>query len=138
MEELIALSIELHVVFVVLLGALIGLNIYLLKSDKTFFRVSKLLELITPQYFIVLAAIFFTGLIVLAVTKFQVSLEVLSMVAVWLYSLVFGIKITKQYKRMLKTDVVAQEAYKRRALQKYVFELIFLLSVCFLSYYGVH
>jgi hypothetical protein len=133
-EELIALSIELHVVFIVLLVVIIGINLYLLKSNRTFFKVSKLLELITPQYYIVLAAIFFTGLIVLSVTKFVFSMEVVSMLAVWLYGVVFGIKNHKVYKRMLKTDAQAQENYKKLAFKKYSVELGFLLVVIALAY----
>ncbi len=40
MEELINLSTQLHIVFVVLLVGLIGANIYLIKSKKTFFNLS--------------------------------------------------------------------------------------------------
>ena len=40
MEELINLSTQLHIIFVVLLLGLVGANIYLIKSKKTFFTLS--------------------------------------------------------------------------------------------------
>ena len=137
MEELIRLSINLHVIFIVLLIVLIAMMLYLLKSDKDFLKISKKLELITPQYYIVLTAIFFTGLIVWAVTKFAFSLAVLVMVALWLYSIVFGIKNYKVYKKMQKKDAFAQAEYKQLAQKKYVIELGLLVAVSALAY-GLH
>ncbi len=92
MEELIALSSDLHLLFIVLLVGLIGGNLYLLKSDRSFVSLSKRLELLAPQYYIVLAAIFFTGLIVMAVRQFAFSLSVWVMIGVWLYIVAFGIR----------------------------------------------
>ena len=60
MEEMVSLSIRLHLIFVILLVLLLGINLYWLKSDRTFFNLSKRLELLAPQYYIVLSAIFFT------------------------------------------------------------------------------
>jgi len=62
MQEMIHLSTQLHLVFVVLLIVLIGGNMYLLKKESSFGRLSKRLELLAPQYFIVLFTIFFTPL----------------------------------------------------------------------------
>ena len=79
MDELINLSIQLHILFVLLLVGLILGNLYLLKSNKTFFNLSKRLELLAPQYYIALSAIFFTGLIVMAVQQFSFSARILEM-----------------------------------------------------------
>jgi hypothetical protein len=100
MEELIRLSSQLHLVFVILLAVLIALNLYLLKSDKTFLKLSKRLELIAPQYYIVLSAIFFTGIIVMAVRQFAFSFTVWVMIAVWVAIIAFGIRGHKMYKRI--------------------------------------
>lgn len=137
MEELIRLSINLHVIFIALLIVLIVIMLYLLKSDKDFLRISKKLELITPQYYIVLTAIFFTGIIVWAVTKFAFSISILVMVVMWLSSIVFGIKNYKVYKKMQKINPLEQNAYKQLARKKYAIELGLLLAVSILAY-GLH
>ena len=136
MEELIRLSSQLHLVFVILLAVLIALNLYLLKSDKTFLKLSKRLELIAPQYYIVLSAIFFTGIIVMAVRQFAFSFTVWVMIAVWVAIIAFGISVHKMYKRIERTEA-SQSAYKRYAIKKYTLDFIALV-ITSLLFYMVH
>lgn len=133
MEELIRLSSQLHLVFIILLVILIALNLYLLKSDKTFLKLSKRLELIAPQYYIVLSAIFFTGIIVMAVRQFAFSFIVWVMIVVWVAIVAFGIRGHKMYKKIERTDV-SQSAYKRYAIKKYTLDFIALIATSALFY----
>lgn len=137
MEEFITLSMQLHLLFVILLVVLIIINLYLLKSDSVFIKLSKKLELIAPQYYIVLSAIFFTGIIVMAVKKFEFSLSVWIMILVWLFILVKGIKKHKIYKKMDKRDENSQVDYKKLAIKKYMIDAI-LIIVTIIFTYGVH
>lgn len=136
MEELIQLSSQLHLVFIILLVVLIALNLYLLKSDKTFLKLSKRLELIAPQYYIVLSAIFFTGIIVMAVRQFTFSFSVWLMILVWLMIVAFGIKGHKMYKKIERTEE-SQSAYKSYAIKKYSLDLLALIATSAL-FYMVH
>ncbi len=136
MEELIQLSSQLHLVFIILLVVLIALNLYLLTSDKTFLKLSKRLELIAPQYYIVLSAIFFTGIIVMAVHQFTFSLSVWVMIVVWVGIVAFGIRGHKMYKRLERTEE-SQSAYKRYAIKKYSLDLLALVLTSAL-FYTVH
>jgi len=133
MEELIRLSSQLHLVFIILLIILIAFNLYLLKSDKTFLKLSKRLELIAPQYYIVLSAIFFTGIIVMAVRQFAFSFSVWVMIAVWIAIVAFGIRGHKMYKKIERTEV-SQSAYKRYAIKKYTLDFIALIATSALFY----
>lgn len=136
MEELISLSSQLHLLFVVLLIGLIGGNLYLLKSDRSFVKLSKRLELLTPQYYIVLSAIFFTGLIVMAVRQFTFSLSVWVMIAVWIFIVAFGIRNYKIYKKTRDAQI-GQDEYKILTLRKYAIDL-FLVICTSLFFYAVH
>lgn len=136
MEELIHLSSQLHLVFIILLVVLIALNLYLLKSDKTFLKLSKRLELIAPQYYIVLSAIFFTGIIVMAVRQFIFSWSVWLMIVVWVLIVAFGIRGHKMYKKIERTEE-SQSAYKRYAIKKYSLDLLALIATSVL-FYTVH
>jgi len=136
MQELIQLSSQLHLFFIILLVVLIALNLYLLKSDKTFLKLSKRLELIAPQYYIVLSAIFFTGIIVMAVRQFTFSLSVWVMIVVWVGIVAFGIRGHKMYKRLERTEE-SQSAYKRYAIKKYSLDLLALIATSAL-FYTVH
>ncbi|WP_333803048.1 hypothetical protein [Sulfurospirillum sp.] len=136
MEELIRLASQLHLVFIILLVVLIGLNLYLLKSDKTFLKLSKRLELIAPQYYIVLSAIFFTGIIVMAVRQFTFSFSVWLMIIVWVLIVAFGIRGHKMYKKIERTEE-SQSAYKRYAIKKYSLDFLALIATSAL-FYTVH
>jgi len=136
MNELIELSAQLHLIFIVVLIGLIFINLYLLKSDKTFFNLSKRLELIAPQYYIVLSAIFFTGLIVMAVRQFSFSFVVWEMIIAWIVMVGLGIKNHKLYKKA-RLDAGSQNAYKALAFRKYLLDLA-LVVITIVLFYTVH
>jgi predicted neutral ceramidase superfamily lipid hydrolase len=136
MDELISLSSQLHLLFVVILTGLIGGNIYLLKSDHSFVKLSKRLELLAPQYYIILAAIFFTGLIVMAVQQFTFSILVWIMIAVWLFIVAFGIRNYKIYKKA-RDAKIDQEHYKALTIRKYTIDLLLVIGTS-LFFYTVH
>jgi hypothetical protein len=136
MDELIRLSIQLHLVFIVLLGLLIGINLYLLNSDRTFVKLSKRLELLAPQYYIILSAIFFTGIIVMAVQQFHFSISIGLMLVVWGGMIAFGIKGRRMYKKIERTES-SQRAYKQFAIKKYALDLLALLATS-IFFYTVH
>jgi len=136
MQEMIHLSTQLHLIFVFLLIALIVANIYLLKKEMAFGRLSKRLELLAPQYYIVLSAIFFTGLIVMAVQQFSFSWLVWGMIVAWMFLLFFGIQGHKRYKQ-LKRYEVEPLSYKAFALRNYTIDMGILFLTLAL-YYGVY
>ena len=137
MNEFISLSTQLHLLFVIVLVVLIGINLYLLKKDTGFVKLSKKLELIAPQYYIVLSAIFFTGIIMMAVTQFSFHIGVWVMIFVWIFILFFGIKGHRRYKKMDKNDELSQGDYKTFAIKKYSIDLVLIL-VSTLFAYMVH
>lgn len=134
MNEFITLSTQLHLLFVIVLVLLIGINIYLLKKDTGFVKLSKKLELIAPQYYIVLSAIFFTGIIMMAVTQFAFHLGVWVMISVWIFILFFGIKGHRRYKKMDKKDAISQGDYKTFAIKKYTIDLALILATTLFAY----
>lgn len=136
MEEMISLSLQLHLVFIGAFIVLLGANIYLLRSDKTFFNLSKRLELLAPQYYIVLSAIFFTGLIVMAVRQFSFSWTVWLMIGAWVFLIAFGIRGHKIYKKAKQANITPSE-YTTFALRKYWIDAL-LVAVVIALFYGVH
>ena len=137
MNEFITLSTQLHLLFVIVLVILFGINLYLLKKDTGFVRLSKKLELIAPQYYIVLSAIFFTGIIMMAVTQFTFLIGVWVMIGVWMFILFFGIRGHRRYKKMDKKDEVSQNDYKTFAIKKYTIDLALILASTLFAY-AVH
>lgn len=136
MDELISLSSQLHLVFIVLLSLLMALNIYLLIRYKSFHMLSKRLELFAPQYYIVLAGIFFTGIIIMAVRQFSFSLSVWLMIFVWVAIIALSIVGHKIYKKTERTEA-SQNGYKQFLMKKYIIDFI-AIAVTSGVYYLVH
>lgn len=126
MNEMVTLSAHFHAFFLVLFLGLLGVNIYHLKSKKTFFKLSKWLELLAPQYFVLLGAIFFTGLLILAVRQFAMTHSVWLMMVVWFIFIVHGIKAHKKYKKLERNDE-AEASYRAFSLKRYAIESIIII-----------
>ncbi|MDD3323545.1 MAG: hypothetical protein PHN38_00280 [Sulfurospirillaceae bacterium] len=134
MNEMISLSIKLHLVFIGVVFTLVLINIYLLRSNSKFVRVSKKIELIAPQYYLLLFAIFFTGILVLSVRHFALSPSVLAMILSWLVMIFLGIKGHRIYKKIHIKDIQSQEKFKKFALKKYGIDVFLLVFVTIFSY----
>lgn len=139
MGEFITLSIQAHIVSVVLLIGLLVTNLYFLSQKRTFFGLSKRLELVAPQYFLVLFTIFFTGIIVMAVEQFHFGANVWEMIVLWFVLVAIGMKGHKRYKRLDKSKEahVEQENFKRFAFKKELVNLMLIVLLLALIY-GIH
>ena len=136
MEEMVTLSMQLHLIFVMLLLALLGLNLYWLRRKQPFTALSKRLDLLAPQYYIVLSAIFFTGLIVMAVRQFSFSWAVWAMIGVWIVLIALGIRGYKASKKLKRAQLHSME-YTALVSQNYTIGVMLVVATLIL-FYGVH
>lgn len=134
MEDLIIMAINLHLIFIVAMVLLGLLNLYFIYASENFLSLTKKIKFVSPQYYMMFASIFFTGLIVLGVTQFKLSFEILLMILVWIIIFVTSIKSFKLYKRTRTSGKSAQEAYKKFVIKKYLIDAILLLVVGIYSY----
>lgn len=128
METMIRAAIALHLFFLLLLVGLILFALYCLATKRPFKPLSKWLDLLGPQYYILQSAIAFTGLIVMAVMHFEVDVSVWAMVVVWLFLVGWSIRLFKSYKAT-RNGMQSPEVYLQKARVKYYSELALLWAL---------
>lgn len=134
MEELMYWAVALHWVFVTAMILLAGVNLFFLYRHDAFVTFSKKVQFVAPQYYMTMAALFFTGLIALAVVNFSMSLEVILMIVAWFFIFVFSMKGYKLYKRTHKDDIEQTQRYKKFAKIKYQSDIGILFLISLFSY----
>jgi hypothetical protein len=134
MDELVKLSIKLHVIFIYAMILIAIINLFFIVSNKDFLTFTKRVRFLAPQYYMFFSAVFFTGLLVLAVTRFSLSLSVLLMIFVWIVIFVTSIKSHKIYKKTHPKNEIATSDYKRFMIRKFLVDIVLLVGVTLLTY----
>lgn len=112
MDKLFAASHHSHMLSVVLL-ILAQAWYFFIAKESDFVRFYRKVGLMLLVQNVFLGMVIFTGLLMLAVTKFQVwNLEIFLMIFVSLGVVVHQILINKRRKGITTTDIEAQRAYK--------------------------
>ncbi len=134
MQDMISMAIELHMGSIFLILAIIVWVLLVLKSNKPFIELSKKYEAVSLYYRALLGILFFTGLVVMAVAKFDVSFMAYVMVVVMLHMIATSIKENIVYKKTHIKDISSQELFKKYAIKKYTIDIILITLTGVISY----
>lgn len=134
MQELLSAAKWTHQLFVGGLFILALLNIYFIKKEQMFHELAKQIEFLAPQYYLLLAAILFTGLLVWTVEEFVIKIDVLTMLGVWMIIFITSIIKYQKYKRVRIKDMEGQNSFKNFAKKKYILDIVLIFSAAILSY----
>ena len=120
MQEMITLSIQLHIFFIYASLVMMGLFLYALKANKkaSIFSFSLYTTLIQ-------SSLFFTGIIVMAVYQFQLSYIVWGMVPLWLFLIVAQAKRALML-RQLNHGEITLEQISQRLSQTLIRDIVIL------------
>ena len=134
-NEMISLAIDLHLFFIVAIF-LVMIRIYLLiRSKREFRELSLSYDSWALYYRALLGALLFSGLVVMAVSHFDVGWQVWMMVVLGIGMLVYTIKEYMYYKPTSIKNLQANEAFINFTKKKYLIELVILSFVSALSYF---
>jgi hypothetical protein len=133
-HEMVSLSIYLHLFFIASLFLIALRLLFLLNSKLDYKPLTLKYENWVLFYRAILSGIFFTGIVVMAVSQFVVGWQVWLMVAVSLHMLATTIKEYIYYKQTHIKNQPSQETWKKIATKKYKIDLILLSIVTALSY----
>jgi len=132
---MISLAIDLHLFFIVAIF-LVMIRIYLLiRSKREFRELSLSYDSWVLYYRALLGALLFSGLVVMAVSHFDVGWQVWMMVVLGIGMLVYTIKEYMYYKPTSIKNLQANEAFINFTKKKYLIELVILAFVSALSYF---
>ncbi len=134
MQQLLLASMWTHQLFVGLLFFLALLNIYFIKKEQVFVSLGRQIEFLAPQYYLLLAAILFTGLLVWTVEQFEFQIKIVLMIITWLVIFITSVMKYKKYKKTSYRDLEAQKKFKSFALKKYLIDIVLILFTAGVSY----
>jgi len=134
MNEMISMAVTLHIVFIA--GALILaiLSYFFINSDKDFRGFSNRVESISLQYYFMLAALFFTGLVVFGATGLEITWQVVLMLAALGWIIYSSAKLHVLFKMTREVDIESQKRFKTYARQKYIIDIVLMLIVSAVMY----
>ena len=134
-NEMISLAIDLHLFFIIAIFLVMIRIYFLLRSDREFRELSLTYDSWALYYRALLGALLFSGLVVMAVSHFDVGWQVWMMVFLGVGMLVHTIKEYMFYKPTSIKNIQANEKFISFAKKKYLIELLVLTLVSLVSYF---
>jgi hypothetical protein len=134
MNDLISMSITLHIIFIVLALLLALLSLVFINQDREFRGFSNRVESVALQYYFMLAALFFTGLVVFGATGLVVTWQVVMMVGALGWIIFTSAKLHQVFKRTREVDIESQKLFKMYARKKYMTDIALIIIVAVIMY----
>jgi len=136
MEELMEMAINLHLVFIGAMILIACINLYYILMIKEFQNFSDKVHFIAPQYYMMMAALFLTGLIVMGVNQMEFSFSAILMIVVWFVIFMLSIKSYKRYKKTKTSpnNLVLQKEFRDFAKKKYIIDISLLVATTAIAY----
>lgn len=136
MEELMSASVNLHIAFVAIMILMACFNLYLIVKKTEFSEFSKKVHSIAPLYYMIMAALIFTGLIAMGVNHMALTLHVTLMIIAWFIIFILSMKAYKKYKKtkINPRDTALQSDYKSFAKKKYIIDISLMILITMITY----
>ncbi len=134
MKDMISMSIMLHVIFIVIAALLAVFSYIFINSDKDYRGFSNRVESLSLQYYFMLAALFFTGLVVFGATGLEFTWQVGMMIAALIWIIFSSVKLHMLFKMTRERDIESQKRFKIYAKRKYLIDIIIILLVSVIMY----
>ncbi len=134
MDETFKLTMYLHIVLVGIVLILAILNYFLINNSLDYDTLRKKVRTILPIYYLFLATVIFTGLVLLGIAKFDISQSVIFMIIVWFVLLLTTIKRYKKFKSLKRDDKRRIGRFIKFTKRKHLIDIIFILVTIVLVY----
>ncbi len=134
MNELVSMSVQIHIFFVFLTLVFAIINLFVVKSCSEYVAMTKKFELFSPLYYLSLSVVVFTGSVVLAVFKFHANHAVYLMVFTSIVIIIGAFKTHKLFKKTRIKDTNSQEVFRKFAIKKYLLDIAVILITIVLAF----
>ncbi len=134
MNELVSMSVKIHIFFVFLMLVFAFINLLVVKNCNDYVTMTKRFELFSPLYYLSLSVVIFTGSIVLAVFKFHINYAVYLMIFTSIVIVVGAFKAHKLFKKTRMRDINSQEIFRKFTIKKYLIDIVIILITLTLAF----
>jgi len=134
MEQMVSMSIDLHLFFVFLTLALALINLWIIKKIDNYVDMTKKVEMFTPAYYLSLSIVIFTGFVVMAAYRFHTVYTAYLMIAVSVYIIVTAFKANRLFKKTRIRDKNSQKVYREFAIKKYLVDIALMVLTIVIAF----
>jgi len=134
MGQLFNLTIGLHEAFVGILLLFAIVNYFIINDKLDFDALHKRVKIILPLYYLFLAMVIFTGLILLGVSKFTIHHTVILMIFVWFIIFFMTIRRYKKLKSLRRGDKRRMARFVRFSKRKHLIDASLIIVTMALTY----
>ncbi len=134
MDELFKTTLIFHTAFVGIVLILATVNYFLISYDLDYDKLRKRVKTILPIYYLFLATVIFTGIILLSVVRFELYHSVIFMIIVWFVIFLTTIKRYKKFKSLKRDDKRRISRFVRFSKRKHMIDILFILITMALVY----
>ena len=134
MNQLFHLTLILHTAFVGIVFILAIVNYFVINGKLDYNALVKRVRTILPIYYLFLAAVVFTGLILLGISKFRIHYSVIFMVIVWFAILLTTIRRYKKFKSLKSDDERRIGRFIRFSKRKHLIDMFLLIITVAIVY----
>jgi len=134
MDETFKLTMHLHTALIGIVLILAVVNYFLINNGLDYDTLRKRVRTILPIYYLFLATVIFTGLVLLSIAKFDMHQSVIFMVIVWFVILLTTIKRYKKFKSLKRDDKRRIGRFIRFTKRKHLIDIVFILVTIVLVY----
>lgn len=134
MNEMITMSINLHLLIIVVAILLALYNIYAsykLENETTYINRMKYIQ---PQYLMIISAIVFTGVTVMSVSYFDLQISLVIMIGAVLWMFYTSIKKHIIRKDTNTNDKESMQKFREFVKKKYTIDIALILVVSVASF----
>jgi len=134
MDETFGLTLHLHTAFIGIVLILAVINYFVINYNLDYDALRKRVRTILPIYYLFLAMVLFTGLVLLGLAKFNMHSSVIFMIITWLVILLTTIKRYKKFKSLKRNDKRRIGRFVRFTKRKHIIDIVFILVTIVLAY----
>ncbi len=134
MDELFKTTLIFHTAFAGIVLFLAIFNYFLINDKLDYKRLVKRVRTILPIYYLFLATVLFTGLILLGVAQFTIHHVVYLMVVVWFVILMMTIRRYKKFKSLRSDDEIRRGRFVRFSKRKFLIDMALIVAMIAIAY----
>jgi len=134
MDELFNVTLKFHTTFVGILFVMAIVNYFVINDKLDYRALVKRVRTILPVYYMFLATVLFTGLVLLGVSKFTIHHSVYLMILVWFAILMMTIRRYKKFKSLRSDDERRRGRFIRFSKRKHLIDTVLIMVTMMIAY----
>lgn len=134
MDKTFAMTLHLHSALVGIVLIFAAVNYFILNDKLDYDGLVKRFRSMLPFYYLFLATVIFTGLVLLGLSKFNFSYREFIMIVVWFVILISTIKRYKKFKSLRRDDTVRLGRFIKFSKKKHLIDILLIIVTMAIVY----